>query len=386
MEKALIYCNHTAAKNHPNGLRIIHIAKMLKTLGYEIYVYGMAADASINRIEENITCIDLSNLNGRGLKIHFKRMSDMFLKIKKTLDEHKDASLIISAISDRNPFIHKHIRKFARNNKKVFVETIVEWYNIHNYTYRYWNRFLVNEYMMRFDNCKSKNIIAISTFLKKYYENKGCNTIYIPTIIDNDEYLGLVHEPNKKITISYAGSPGRKDSILNAIFALDLLTDEERSKIEFNIFGVTEGKLKNLGLSAELINKLEGCLKIHGRIPYDEVKNYIAASDYTILLRRNIRTAKAGFSTKVGESMACSTPIIANYTGDLDKYIVDCQNGIICEDESSKSCAKAYRKVLELAPETYENMRKNARLASLEQFEYKNYIDKLKNFLDNAIV
>ena len=82
--------------------------------------------------------------------------------------------------------------------------------------------------------------------------------------------------------------------------------------------------------------------------------------------------------------MACGTPVIANYTGDLDKYISDGKTGLVCADESIESCAFVYRKALELSEEQYLDMRSNAKKIALENFDYRNYVKALEKFINEA--
>lgn len=381
MKKALILCDHRATKAHPNGIRLIHFGHMLKELGYNVEVCGIADE--YNQAEfENVLCTEWKQLRGHGFKLHFQRKKDFINNIKSALTD--DVAVVISAISTLKVGPRRFLRKYCRKNNIVFASSIVEWFNINNFGYKYFYRLLINEFSMIFDHRKDKNIIGISTFLADYYKKQKCNSLYIPTIIDKEQYADCKYQKNERLTIMYAGSPGKKDSIMNAILALGELSDEELKKIRFVIFGVTESKLKQLGLTDEFLNKVGDSLEIKGRIPQEEVKGNIASADYTVLLRRNTRNANAGFSTKVGESMACGTPVIANYTGDLDKYISDGKTGLVCADESIESCAFVYRKALELSEEQYLDMRSNAKKIALENFDYRNYVKALEKFINEA--
>lgn len=383
MKKALIFCNHDATNVHPNGIRLINFAHMLKDIGYDAVVYGNAAKEN-HIVIQGVSCNEWEILKGHSIRLHFQRKNNFLNNIKNVLEENKDVKIVISAITSVEQRTHIFLRDYCKRNGILFVASIVEWYNIHNFGYKYFYRFLVNECTMAVDHKNDKNIIAISTYLADYYKKHKCNSLYIPTIIDKEQYDDCVYKKNDRLTIMYAGSPGKKDCILNAIYALGQLSDEELKKIRFVIFGVTESKLKQLGLTDEFLNKVGDALEIRGRIPQEEVKGNIASADYTVLLRKNTRNANAGFSTKVGESMACGTPVIANYTGDLDKYIFDEKTGLVCPDESIESCASVYRKALALTEEQYMNMRENAQKTAFECFDYREYTDLLKEFIKKA--
>jgi len=384
-KKVKIFCAHTSSNQHPNGIRHINIARILNSLGYEVTVYGIGTSENQVYACDDIICYDWKPFYSKNVIIRSNKINKYM--ISKLTDALKDLSIgdiIISAFGSEKPKYRKFIRDYAHKNHITFMESIVEWYNIYNYTLKYKYRFFINELTMRYGNKSSKSIISISTFLADYYAKQKCNTIYIPTLIDKEEYKDCKHNKNDRLTIMYAGSPGKKDCILNAIYALGQLSDEELKKIRFVIFGVTESKLKQLGLTDEFLNKVGDALEIRGRIPQEEVKGNIASADYTVLLRKNTRNANAGFSTKVGESMACGTPVIANYTGDLDKYIFDEKTGLVCPNESIESCASVYRKALAMTEEQYMNMRENAQKTAFESFDYREYTDLLKEFIKKA--
>ena len=214
-----------------------------------------------------------------------------------------------------------------------------------------------------------------------YYRMKGCNVCVIPTVLDMKKYKRVRHIQNNKIIVSYAGSPARKDLIKNVIFALLKLDEVERNQIELHIYGATIKSLQSLGIADKEINALNDCLFAHGRIPYEQVKDRISTSDYTILLRPNLRYANAGFPTKVGESMACGTPVIANITSDLGKYIIDGENGVVCKDETLDSCVCALKKILHISNQKHQKMREKAKLKAELSFDYRIYRETIGDII-----
>ena len=75
MKKALILCDHRATKAHPNGIRLIHFGHMLKELGYNVEVCGIADE--YNQAEfENVLCTEWKQLKGHSFKLHFQRKKD----------------------------------------------------------------------------------------------------------------------------------------------------------------------------------------------------------------------------------------------------------------------------------------------------------------------
>ncbi len=279
---------------------------------------------------------------------------------------------------------------FAKRYNVPLIVNAVEWYDKDNEQFKGIRgkiNFVKNRIALMCFHRKMKNILSISSLLENYYQSRGCNTVTVPTILDLCDYKGVsqTREERDKIHVAYAGSPGRKDYIANAIRALLLLDDSDRARIQLHFYGPTIRQLGVLGISNELLTSLRENVVCHGRIPYEEVKNRIAEADFTVLLRPNKRYANAGFPTKVGESMACGTPVIANITSDLDKYIIDGETGIVCADESGLSCAEAFRKALSTSSEERMNMRQKCLAMAQRAFDYRVYAETVEKFLEQAI-
>lgn len=86
-------------------------------------------------------------------------------------------------------------------------------------------------------------------------------------------------------------------------------------------------------------------MEAYGRISRTEVLEDIKCLTFSILLREeNLRYAKAGFPTKVVESLFCKTPVICNISSDLAKYLNDGENSMIVETCSSEGLAQVLRK------------------------------------------
>ena len=233
---------------------------------------------------------------------------------------------------------------------------------------------------MRFTYVKVKNIVGISTFLTDYYKNKGVHTLTVPTLVDLKEYVGLEHHYSKRLRIAYAGKPAAKDLLANVILAIGKLSEQELNMLEFHVYGASLEHMQKLGISSRLLLRLSNVVFPHGRVPYKDVAYHIVDADFTILLRPNQRYAHAGFPTKVGECLACGTPVIANLTGDLKNYLVDGENCLVCQDSSVESCLIALRRAIALPQEALQRMRENAYITAQTSFDYHVYAAQMKEF------
>jgi glycosyltransferase involved in cell wall biosynthesis len=109
--------------------------------------------------------------------------------------------------------------------------------------------------------------------------------------------------------------------------------------IDIRIIGINKNQLVNTcGVSQQVLDKLGNSLKAVGRIPRDGVLKNLEEADFTVLMRSpDQRYAKAGFPTKVVESLSSGTPVICNITSDLGDYIRDGENGIVVDRCSAEA-------------------------------------------------
>jgi glycosyltransferase involved in cell wall biosynthesis len=100
-----------------------------------------------------------------------------------------------------------------------------------------------------------------------------------------------------------------------------------------------------------------------------------------LLIRdENLRYAKAGFPTKIVESLACGTPPLCNYSSDLELYLEDKKNSIIANGHTSRDVYEAVKKALLITNENDRSlMRENSRKLALSSFDYSVYKDILSS-------
>ncbi len=367
--------------------RVMNLAKVLKESGHELDLVGITED------DQEEKCGAYDELEYRMLHIekyygiHAGKRIKKFKKTLKTylysIQKPYDCIILSNIYYD----YADEFMKYAKKTGTKLIVNSVEWYEKDNARFRGITgklNFIKNRIALMHTHVKMGNILAISSLLDDYYKARGCNTVTVPTIIDVNEYESVAVVDrlfDGTVKVAYAGVPGKKDYIVNAIKALALLSEEERAKIELHFYGPNQQYLTKLALTPEELEACKEHVICHGKIPYQEVKERIAAADFTVLLRPNKRYANAGFPTKVGESMACGTPVIANITSDLGKYILDGKTGIVCKDESPEACAEAFRRALALTEMERKNMNNETVNMAKKAFDYRIYVDMINGFL-----
>ena len=97
------------------------------------------------------------------------------------------------------------------------------------------------------------------------------------------------------------------------------------------------------------------------------------------------RYAVAGFASKVPESLALGTPLVANVTPELGRYIRDGQTGVVVNGTDAESLAVALRRVADLPSVERLAMRGQARAAAEANFDIRAVAPQLGPWLEGII-
>lgn len=225
--------------------------------------------------------------------------------------------------------------------------------------------------------------ILISSLLTNYFKEQGTHSVMIPNIVDlTDKKWNVkkdVDEPNK-LKIAYAGVPGvGKDELGTVVKAIGEMPEELKTKTELHVYGPDEKGLLSY-LKTQGVQEIPSNVVCHGRQKQDEIPAKLNECHFTVLVRKPTRRANAGFSTKMVESLAAGIPFIANITGDIGTYLKDGENGIVVADESVEACRDALVRAWNLLDKNPE-MRKAAYKTAENNFDYRIYIDAMRDFL-----
>lgn len=383
MKKAIIITENNYPEGDAGAVRQHAFAKMLSEMDYDVLVIGYGKPTKGNvEIYDGIKYISFrENSNNKAFRICNRMMfGNKFYKyiIKNYLE------LDLLFVVDLMPNAFKKIIKLKKKYNCTLIHDSVEWYSKEEFKF---GKYDIAYKRKDFTNTKvineNWNVIAISTYLKKHFQKLANKTIRIPVIMDIKKIdFRIKVKSNDKIVFSYAGGPGKKDFLREIINGFALLNSNELKKIEINIIGVNKQQLINLcEVDEKAIDALGTCLKIHGRVERSKAVDYIKNSDYSLLIRdENLRYAKAGFPTKIVESLACGTPPLCNYSSDLELYLEDKKNSIIANGHTSRDVYEAVKKALLITNENDRSlMRENSRKLALSSFDYSVYKDILSS-------
>ena len=162
-----------------------------------------------------------------------------------------------------------------------------------------------------------------------------------------------------ELIISYLGSIGpmyRFDKYVELVFLCSQL------KINIKDLIIT----KELDLARKIITKKFGNNSLDSYFFYSaqrsEVPKLVAVSDYVVAFYTNAYSMISVSPTKIGEALACGTPVIANQgIGDTDKIIQQVNGGIIIPDFSEESLRNSIKSFSSISQNERKILREKSR-------------------------
>jgi glycosyltransferase involved in cell wall biosynthesis len=274
-----------------------------------------------------------------------------------------------------------HLQKWCRSNRVPLIVDVVDWYDGRLVRGGYFGPLHISmKLALRYYYPQCDGIIAISSYLANHYGASGLPLLRVPPTLDVE---GLTVKARSETTdpsnlvLIYAGNPhaNRKDLLGTVIDACGR-AEREGADVELRIYGPRREQLRELIDGRKVPNGVR-CL---GRVAQPDVAEALQQADFSVLVRRPERAAHAGFSTKFCESLASGTPVIANLTSDMGRYLEHSKEGLVCRDHSVASVTEAILEGARLSPGQRSAMRHAAREQALKSFDYRNYAEPLGKF------
>lgn len=374
--KILFLINNKYPNGDAGAIRQHSFAYIFKTLGHEVKILRLNQNESIK--QGSFEGIEYSSIQGR----YFQTKG----QLKKHLANIETPDLIIL---NTIPFpAFSYAKKYALSKNIKLIHDCVEWFSIDEFSFKNIDLlirgYLANNLVNRCKLDKKFKIISISSYLEKYFLHKGLKTVRIPVIMDMKRIQFIKRILEEKLNILYAGSPGSKDYLSNVLSALELLSKNERDRINFNILGVNTLELSAIiKKPISYISSLT-CVHSHGKVKREVVLEKLKETDFTILIRSDkARYAKAGFPTKVVESLASGTPVILNLTSDLNMYLEDSKDCLVVKSSEPKDILFTLRRALNLTFFEKNSMQTNSRKTAEKYFDTEKYVETMKLFIES---
>lgn len=233
---------------------------------------------------------------------------------------------------------------------------------------------------------KIKKSLPISARLEEIDSHFGCKCLRLPIMADPEEfeYVGKIYKP-ETIEFIYPGAKlnGCEDNIELMLSSFNRLTNEMKKHVKLHITGATYDKLKNkLGNKANELLGLKDVLIFHGWMDYGDLISLYQQMDFLILARYVNEATIANFPSKIPETLGFGIIPVCTKVGEYtSSYLVNGVNSIIFAPNSADACYAAIEKAINMTNDEYIQLRKQARKTALYKFGYKNWSEKLSDFL-----
>lgn len=376
------------------GRRVLGVAGIFRELGYQPVFAGVSKSAD-NNVSDTLSagdgCFEYS------LKASLSTAS--WLKVRQACRSY--LKIIDQAGRENIRYIYIYgspvlslamafIIRFARKNGIPVIGDCVDWIESTGGGFiRNLIKYIDVNYLKRYLYNKASGVVVISRYLQNYYQAHNKQIVLLPPVGDF-EAAAYDAKPRgrEEFRFVYAGIPfAKKPDIekskmkdrLDIIIDIVITLNREGMRTVLDIYGITsEYYLTAVPGHRNEIEKYSDIIRFRGKTQNDAVKKEIGMSDATILVRDDNLVTKAGFSTKIAESLCLGTPVITNSTGDICDYVRDGYNGLIISGEP----ALAAKHIIEsfVTDNKTEAIRENCRKDS--PFYYKKYVGKMKRFLE----
>lgn len=334
MDKTILYIGgFQLPDKNAAAHRVMANAKAFRECGYKVVFLNALKENALEtaswKIYEGFRCYE------------YKRESqkEYLLQCKRVVSIIEECNIQMVVAYNYPAIALNKLRKYCNKCGIRCIADATEWYvPTGNIIFRL-IKGLDTEFRMRYVHPKLDGVIAISEYLYQYYKNK-VKTIKIPPLVDlNEEKWKIPFEKEHEgIKFIYAGSPTTQKEKLNIIVnTIEVMKSE--IPLHLDVIGITKNEYNNMYNCRYQGERVS----FWGRILNKQVIKMIKEADWSIVLRENNKVVKAGFPTKVAESISCGTPVIANKFSNIEDYLdktnsilIDSTNFIFSEREIKK--------------------------------------------------
>lgn len=356
MEKCIIYIGEFDMRNENVQAHLVkNNGRIFTSLGYKVVYIGVNREKnSFKEIQtlppiatdENCLYYELPNsLNAAGV-LKCGIVCRYILHIFSVLREKYDIAYIISY---QSPTYAIAIKKIAIWCRKKCVKYIVNCADLPIFELQSpFKKFVMKvnwKFLHRWNKKYADGVISVSRFIDDFYYKKGRSSVIVPPLFDSDNFV-FSTQPNEITTFIYAGLPfvitnreaspkGMKDR-LDKIIDLFLTLSGTGVPYVFKVIGISkEDYLAGVPRHTNAL-KNEKQIRFLGKFNHEETLSAVAAADFSINYRDENLMTKAGFSTKIVESVSLGTPVVINPIGDTFCYLETGVSGFaLCENSNA---------------------------------------------------
>ncbi len=401
----LIVGNFEFPDKNAAGKRVLGLGFIFKEIGFKPIFIGIDKSIKINtnildkkQNSYGFSAYSMPYPKGFSGWLNFHKPYTQTMQVMNEIGIDNIAGFLAYGNPSISILMNKY-RKFCRAKGIYFIADCVDWIQfsnrgfVHNII-----KYLDTNFQKRYVIAKADLVIAISRYLYKFYKSKDCNVIEVPPVsntklkkdkINAEMHLLLSQIKECKKTFIYGGTPFGisskitpdkfKDRLDRSVEMFYQLFQNTKDFI-FNIYGITKKDyLIVLPQHESMLNEMRNHVVFHGSVPIEELEQHIIRSDFSVLHRDDNLVTKAGFPTKVSESISLGTPVITEPTSNIIDYIIDGENGYIINAENE---LEKLREIVKL--NKTEILKMKQKCLERPPFDYRLFMLKL-TFLHDTI-
>ena len=372
---------------YPHGAaasrRVLGVAESLSLAGFDVVVASGAGDAQADgqrtRQAEGIAYCHLPERVAEHWPRSLRRFRYAWMggRTLEWLQAQPMRPAAVILYSGYTPYLQRLLPWCRRNGVRLLFDA-VEWYEPEHITGYLTSPYQWNiEWAMRHLIPKVDGVIAISSFLADYYRERGVPVSIVPPTTSSIA-AGDWHYSNT-LRLCYAGSPGGNKDDLALVLRAVAQQAAAGVLIQLTVAGPEPAQV--LGMLGESSGRALPWLRTPGMLGYEDVQRLVGNADYSILLRQPCRVAQAGFSTKFVESFAAGTPVIANLTSDMHRYLREGETGVVCDGPDAQSVEAAITRAMGLGEAAMREMRGRCTAQAQVAFHPKTYSASLHSLV-----
>ena len=380
---------------YPNGFplggaatnRVFHIAKIIQEGGMNVIILitrgtekkGEIINKEKKGVYEDIHFLYVNKSVIWPRKIISKIFNLLIGNLKTILFIYTNRKKISNIITYANysiidNFFYFFICKFLKI-KIIYCIDEYPWSVIYG-TDNIFDKFYINYFYKLFDA-----FIIMTNKLIIYYSNKTKKNVpifHLPMTVDIKRFDFKANLFNKNEYIAYCGGDktGDKEGVDILVKAFNMIC-HNFPNIKLYLIGIIHNSIYSLVDELQLKDKIE----ILGFIKYEQISEYLMNAKILCSARTDIIQNRANFPTKLGEFLSTGVPVITTNVGEVSNYLIDGINSFIVPPNDINSFAMKMNFVLQ-NPEIANEVGLRGKELAFKEFNYKNYIHKLKIFIN----
>ncbi|MFE9201811.1 glycosyltransferase [Micromonospora sp. NPDC007230] len=228
--------------------------------------------------------------------------------------------------------------------------------------------------------------IVISTALRDEFAHRR-PTLLVPPQVDRDTFA-YPAPPSLAggLNLLYAGTAGAKDMLAVVVEGIRRLSDAQRHRVRLTIAGMSREQANCMSdLNGSDLDDIDGQVTFLGRVPRERVLAELTNAHFSVLVRPDAGYARAGFPSKVPESLAAGCPVLLNHTSDLARYVTDGREGLVLAGPTADDVRVGLLRALDLNDDQWRRMSRAARERA-EEFDYRSWASTVSAFVTSGVV